>query len=280
MKYDLGTFNWDFITHFMKILDNSKAFSTLILICAVLLVRGLIILWLEKHTDLEQHQVVRWRHRIRYVALGFVIVAILIIWAPQLRTLALSAIAVIAAIVVVLKETVTCLTGTLIRASVEGARIGGRIIIDDVHGDVTATDILSTTVLEVNENGQRTGKTITLPNSLFLTKPATTESSEERRFTLLMVSIPLKRDDDWQATEALLLAKGKAISESYLKDAKKHFGRFGRKYGFNAPGPEPKVLIDWDRPDEISLHLRLAVPFSEQNAMRQDILRTVLLGKI
>lgn len=262
------------------ILSNSKGFSSLVLICVALLVRGLVILWLEKHTDISQHNLLQWRQRIRYITLIFTIVGMLIIWAPQLRTFALSIVAVAAALVVALKEIITCITGALIRTSVEGARIGGRIHIflpgTSVHGDVIALDILSTTILEVNDNGQRTGKTIVFPNSMFLLHPATTESIDNRRYVLIEVCVPVSKEQNWQTIETKLLSAAQAKIEPYLSDAKKYFQRFDRKYGFRAPGPEPKILLEWVDPQRLNLNLRMAVPVTEQNAIRQELIRAAL----
>lgn len=276
-NFDAASWSWEHLSRLWTVQDGNLA-STLVLIVGALLLRWVINLWLARHTEFSHYTVMRWRHRLRYMVLIFILVAILVIWAPQLRAFAVSIVAVAAALVLAFKELITCLTGSIIRASVEGARLGGRLELNDVRGDVAATNILSTTVLEVNENGQRTGRTIVLPNSLFLTKNAITITDDDRRYVLLLATIPLNREDDWQEAERLLLAIGNEVISPYLKDAKKHFARFDRKYGFNAPGPEPKVLIDWKEADKIELGLRMAVPVSEQNAVRQRVLREVLAG--
>lgn len=255
---------------------DSKTVSTAALILAVFLTRSAVAAWLEKNNEIAPHLINRWQQRLRRITLSVILVLILIIWAPELRTFAVTLVAVAAAIVIALKEIITCFTGAIIRTTVEGARIGGRIIINNVHGDVAATDLMSTTILEVNEYGQRTGRTIVLPNSFFIGNATITEAAEDRKFVLMVISIPALRDSDWQSIENILMETGKRISEDYIREAKKHFARFNRRYGFNAPGPEPKVLIDWNEPERITLNLRLAVPVTEQNAKRQEVLRAVL----
>ena len=255
---------------------SSKTVSTILLLMLAILLRWLITVWLEKDSSLPQPTIILWRQRVRYMALMFVAMALLVIWAPQLRAFAVSIVAVAAALVLAFKELITCLTGAVIRASVEGAKIGGRITLKGVHGDVVGMHILSTTLLEVNEFGQRTGRTVVIPNSQFLTEGAYTETVDEHKYVLMVISIPLHRHDDWQPVQDKLLQVGTLLSEPYIREAKKRFAQFNRKFGFNAPGPEPKVLIDWQKPDEIMLNLRMAVPVTEQNSMRQEILRAVL----
>lgn len=255
---------------------DSKSISTVVLIMAAVLTRSIIVAWLEKNTDMPPHVVIQWRQRLYRATLLLIVILVMVIWAPELRTFAVTLVAVAAAIVVALKEVITCFTGGIIRATVEGAHIGGRIVIGDVHGDVAATDLMSTTILEVNDYGQRTGRTIVLPNSFFINTATITETADDRKYVLMMVGVPLRRTDNWPHAEKILLEIGQEITEPYLKEAKKHFARFNRRFGFNAPGPEPKILLDWDDPEKITLNLRVAVPVTEQNAKRQEILRKVL----
>lgn len=259
---------------------DSKTISTVILVFAAILTRSIIVAWLEKNTDLAPHVINQWRQRLYRITMLLIVILIVVIWAPELRTFAVTLVAVAAAIVVAFKEVITCFTGGIIRATVEGAHIGGRIIVNypggHIHGDVAATDLMSTTILEVNDYGQRTGRTVVLPNSFFINNATITETADDRKYILMMVGIPLKRTDNWVKVEQVLLDVGKVITEPYIKEAKKHFARFNRRYGFNAPGPEPKILIDWDDQEKITLNLRLAVPVTEQNAKRQEILRAVL----
>jgi hypothetical protein len=256
-------------------LDN-KSISTVVVVLGGLLVRSVIVAWLQKTSDLPPHIIIRWKQRLYQLMLLAILLLLMVIWAPELRTFAVTLVAVAGALVVIFKDLITCFMGSFIRASVEGAHTGGRIIINGLHGDVAATDLMSTTILEVNDYGQRTGRTIVLPNSFFISHSTLTESADDRKYVLMMIPIPAKRGDDWASIEKHLIQIGRGISEPYIKEAKKHFARFNRRYGFDAPGPEPKILIDWADSEKITINLRMAVPVTEQNALRQKILRSVL----
>jgi small-conductance mechanosensitive channel len=256
-------------------MDN-KSISTVVVVLGGLLGRSVIVAWLQKSTNLPPHIINRWKQRLYQLTLLAILILLMVIWAPELRTIAVTLVAVAGALVVIFKELITCFMGGFIRASVEGAHTGGRILIHDLHGDVAATDLMSTTILEVNDYGQRTGKTIVLPNSFFISHATVTESADDRKYVLMMVPIPAKRGDNWPQIEKYLLQLGQEISDPYIKEAKKHFARFNRRYGFDAPGPEPKIMIDWNDSEKITISLRMAVPVTEQNALRQQILRSVL----
>lgn len=263
------------LARFWNALD-SKTVSSVLVVVAVLVLRWVIVAWMYNSQNVPAHVRNQWKHRIRYITLLFSLVALLIIWAPELRTFAVSIVAFAVALVIAFKEFITCILGAVVRANVEGAEIGGRIHINGVRGDVVSSDLLSTTLLEVNEYGQRTGKTVVLPNSLFIGNPATTESDGDRKYVLLTVGVPMKRGDDVLGMEKTLLEVGKALSDPYMKDAKKHIARFNRKYGFDVPDPEPRIMFDLDDPEKVTVNLRMVVPVSEQHKKRQQILRAVI----
>jgi len=255
---------------------GSKTLSTVVLILLALVVRSVVATWLDKADHMAPPLLIQWKQRLQRATLLVIALMVLVIWAPELRAFAVTLVLVASAIVVAFKEVITCFTGSFIRTAVEGARVGGRIVINGVHGDVAATDLMSTTILEANEYGQRTGRTVVLPNSFFIGHPTITETADDRKYVLMTAGIPVKREDDWQAIEDALMECGHMISDSYIKEAKKHFARFDRRYGFNVPGPEPKVLIEWKEPTVIILNLRMAVPVTEQSSTRQEIYRYVL----
>lgn len=257
-------------------LDSSKSISTIVLVLMALIIRSIIAAWLDKNEKMPPHVLNTWKMRLQRTIVFLIIIMIVVVWAPELRTLAVTLVAVAMAIVIALKEIIMCFTGSIIRSTAEGARIGGRIVINGVHGDVAATDMMSTTILEVNDYGQRTGRTIVLPNSFFINYPTTTETGGDRKYILLTVGIPIKRNDDWQTIETILQEIGQQIADPYIKEARKHFGRFNRRYGFNVPEPDPTVLIDWHDPEKITINLRVAVPANEQDTKRQEIWREVL----
>lgn len=264
-----------YLVKFWQGLD-SKSISTFVIVLGVLVLRAGLIRWMERHTDISPYLVNKWRQRLRNIALGFILLSVVVIWAPELRTFAVTMVAVAAAIVIAFKELITCLIGTVVRGNVEGARIGGRIILNNAHGDVVSTDLLSTTVLEVNENGQRTGRTIVVPNSMFINNITVTEAADDLKYVLMNIDIPVMRNDDWQAVENVLLHVSQEITEPYIKEAKKYFARINRRYGFSMPGPEPRILIQWNDATKITLSLRLAVLVGDENKIRQQVLRAAL----
>ena len=255
---------------------NDKAASSCIIVVTILVLRWVVVAWLYNSQNVAAHVRNQWNNRIRYITLSVMLAILLIVWAPEIRTFALSIVAFAVALVIAFKEFITCIMGAFVRASVDGAEIGGRIALNGIRGDVVSNDLLSTTLLEVNEYGQRTGRTVVIPNSMFVGNAATTESDGDRKYVLLTVGIPMKRSDDILGMEKILLEVGRNLSDPYMKDAKKHIARFNRRFGFEVPNPEPRVMFDLNDPENVTVNLRMVVPVAEQHKKRQQIFRAVL----
>jgi small-conductance mechanosensitive channel len=69
------------------------------------------------------------------------LLGLVLIWAPQLWTFALSLAAVAVEIVVATKEMILCISGSLMRASPRAFSVGDWIEVADVRGEVTASPL-------------------------------------------------------------------------------------------------------------------------------------------
>ncbi|MFT5604801.1 MAG: small-conductance mechanosensitive channel [Paracoccaceae bacterium] len=121
------------------------AASTLLLIVAVITLRALswrFIRRIVNAAELRRKWLVQSRN-------GLVLLGLVIIWGEELRTLALSIVALAVAFVVATKELILCITGSIIKTASCSFDIGDRIQIKDYCGDVIDHNLLATTLLEV-----------------------------------------------------------------------------------------------------------------------------------
>lgn len=202
----------------------------------------------------------------------------IIVWAAELKTFALSLVAVTAAIVIATKELLLCISGSLLRSSSDIYSIGDRIEIQDLRGDVVDFTLFTTTLLEVgpgDTSHQHTGRAVVIPNSLLLSNPVVNETYTDD-FVLHTMSVPLDEDDDWQGAESALLEAAHHECESFIKDAKKHFERINRETGLEPPKTDPRVSLQVPEPGRIDLLLRIPVPARRKGRVEQAILRRFL----
>ena len=249
-------------------------------VLAVLLVRTLGVRWVFR-TKLSSDTKLRWRAQIRNATVIAILLGFTLIWAEQLRTLALSVVAIAAAIAITTKEISACFLGSFVRASGRSFEIGDRVQIGDVRGDVVDIGPMTTAILEVGVPGSihaRTGRVVTIPNSKFLNTDVFNET-KGHAFVLHVVRIPLAKDDDWSGAEARLERLGQAACEEYFEDAATSMNRIALERGVPAPRIEPSVYIDPVEPGRVDLLLRIPVLARERDEIGQRITRQFLAGR-
>ncbi len=216
----------------------------------------------------------RWMVMTRNTAILILLLGLVIIWAQQLQTLALSLVAISLALVISVKELLLCVGGEILRSSTRLFTVGSRIQVNGVRGDVIDLNLLTTTVMEVGPGQaahQYTGRAVLLPNSLFLSHPVYNETFT-RRYVLHQFSVAVRPEAWAVATRAMEEATGE-VSGPYLKGARRHIEALGEREGLDTPSAGPEVSLGMTEPDRVRLIVRVAVPSREKNKMEQAILR-------
>ncbi len=201
-----------------------------------------------------------------------------VLWAEQLQTVAFSLAAIAAALVVATKELILCLSGTLLRVSAKTFRLGDRIEIQGIRGDVIDIGPMTTTLLEVGPDlsiHKLTGRTVVLPNSLFLSTPVYNETFTER-YVLHTTNIEVPLDSDWSAIERRLLKAAHAECDDFLDEARSNMERVGNKHGLAPPDVTPKVWLSTRGTEKLELTLRFPSPIRGRGRTEQAILRRYL----
>lgn len=148
--------------------------ASLLLLAGVLIARVIAIRFVRARVEMPAHIQRRSVSAVKNATLILLLVGLALIWAPQLRTFALSLTAVAVALVVATKELILCLSGALLRATSRPFSVGDWIEIGAIRGEVIDHDMLSTRVDAFPADPgafHRTGEVVTIPNSLFLSTP-------------------------------------------------------------------------------------------------------------
>lgn len=250
--------------------------STLILLFALIVFHSVVARFIRRQvssSELRRRWLVQWRNGLVLLFLvGFVM-----IWGEELRTLALSIVAIAVAFVVATKELILCITGTLLKTGSRSFDIGDRIQVKDFRGDVIDQNLLATTILEVGPGKlthQRTGRMTVIPNALFVSEAVINESFTQE-YVLHVFIVPFKREENWQAARVAFEGAAQRHCEPFLNNARRHMVRFSRQRGLDAPPVEPRVTLQVPTAGEIHLVVRMPVKARERNALEQTILTEV-----
>jgi len=250
--------------------------SSFMLLVVVLVLNSLISRFIRRTVDASELRR-KWLVQSRNGIILIFILRLILIWGEELRTLALSVVAIAVAFVVATKELILCVTGSLLKAGAGSFNIGDRIQVKDFRGDVIDQTLLATTILEVGPGKlthQRTGRMAVIPNALFVSEPVINESYT-RQYVLHVFTVPFKRTDNWQAAQQALLATTLKHCQPYLENARLYLQRLNYERGLDSSLVDPRVTIQLPSATEIHLVVRFPVRATQRSYIEQLILSEV-----
>lgn len=210
-------------------------------IVIVWLLRALLIALIRRRNVILRDMDRRIIGSIRNVAVVIIMFTVLIIWLPQIQRFALSITAVAVAVVVATKELISCITGTLLRQLTKPFTIGDWIRTGDFFGEVSEESLLTTTILELDPQFCRyTGRTLAIPNSLFLTAAIRNQNFLKRYIFHSQVltteprGFPFDKQDDLRARIAQVCAP-------FAETAARYNALLERRSGVDIPNADVEV---------------------------------------
>ena len=95
---------------------------------------------------------------------------------------------------------------------------------------------------------------------------------------LLIITVPIERDANWQQAEEALLRAANEVCAPYLEKARSYMKGLERQHSLDAPGVEPRVQIQLPDPKWIDLVLRTPIPARRRGRMEQEIIKRYLVN--
>jgi small-conductance mechanosensitive channel len=157
-------------------------------------------------------------------------------------------------------------------------RIGDRIRIGNVVGDVLDINLLRTTVMEIGEwvkADQYTGRVVSLANRVVFSDPVF-NYTQHSRYLWDEIMIPVTYDTNWRRAVEIILRKGQELTSPFHANARAEFEEMIKKYPSLHEVPvEPSVYIimtdNW-----IELTLRYIVEVRNRRAVKGQIYSELL----
>ncbi len=259
-------------------IEIQKVILSLILLATLLLLRFLALRWLNRFTFAATEDKRRWIVSLRNAFFAVFILGLIIIWAMELQSIALSLAAVAVALVLALKEIFLCISGGFMRTSSRAFGIGDRIEVAGLRGDVIDENLLVTTLLEIGPgelSHQYTGRSVTFPNALLFSHAVTNETYTDD-YVLHPFIVPMKLSEPWQRAERILLEVAREECAPFFKEAQKHMDEIGRRRSLETPDVHPRVTLHLPEPGRVDLLVRIPAPARKKGRIEQLILRRLL----
>lgn len=262
-------------------LETEFAFSLLMslaLIAGIFTIRWLLKqLWLSR-LDLTAADRRRWRSNSRNLALVVCIFALAFVWGPELRTFALSLVAVAAALAIATKELLLCLVAAIYRAATGSIKVGDWIVIDQPNRH-TAGEVIDMTLLSIKiqelcvrpAQSMHGGRLVVVPNSVLLTEPLINESNLGH-FCLETARVCVSSAEEVEAAKSNLLEAAREVCARY----EDKIGRFTRKLDdlleADVANIGPRVLVEYRSPTHVDLTVYYWAPLQRRTSLYEALL--------
>lgn len=256
------------------LLTHKLIFSAIILAVMIVLRRVALAQIRGDGAFLSEHQR-KWMSSTKNGTFVVTLFILFVLWQPEISEFALSVAAIAVAIVVASKEIILCFTGSIQRASSRSFRIGDWIEVGKLSGEVIEHNMMATVIQEIDlQNGRYhyTGKTATLPNSMFFTFTVKNLNFMKRYvFHNFSIVVP-----DFVNLYPLLPVLNSRIEEhfSHFIDVARRYNAMIEKHaGVDLPSADPHIDITSTATGEQIVNVMIFCPTERATELEQLIRR-------
>lgn len=279
----LGNIPIDFAAvEWKALLSYGAIFTSVILMVVIGVIRGILIRYIRKDAEVLDKEQRRWIIRIKNTAAILILIGMVLIWAPQLHTFAISIAAFAVALVIATKEMILCLVGAVLRTTSQPFNVGEWITVDNLTGEVIDLDAFSFRLQEVDMDGKTyhfTGRTVTIPNSvLFTTKIVNANFFKNYIFEDVRVSVQFTDIDPAAALDELKMIVEKHF-EPFRKDAIAFNRKIRKRAAVDIGTAEPVYDLTTSDLGHYQFHVRVFVPTGRAAGLGAEI-STEFLSRI
>jgi small-conductance mechanosensitive channel len=255
-----------------------QVLATVLLLALVYAAFAALKYWIGKRVKRPEARQSYWG-LVRNVAILLGTALIGAVWLEELKTVSLLLTGLFAALLVANREIFLGLAGRILLASAEPYRIGDRIRINDLCGDVIDIGLLTTRLMEVAYDGvelQSTGRILTIPH-IWLADHAVVNSTIGHAYVWDEISLAFPLDVDGAAVARLLEGEATTLLGPELAEAQHEVDRLAQVYASRSPPVAPiayaRVMYHVSGHQVLQLTLRFSVP----TRRRRDLSSRVLL---
>jgi small-conductance mechanosensitive channel len=222
-----------------------------------------------------------YRHLARYAAVLGGIVALIVVWRSAIGHLALFGGLLVAGLAFALQEVIGSIAGWFNIVSGGIYRVGDRVEIAGVKGDVIDITLLRTKVLEMGSSlpeeptwvggRQSTGRIVSISNKATFEQP-TYNYSSFFEFVWEEVRIPVPYRADWRAAERIMVEEAERVSAT--EGAREAIRIMRERFPMPQHELDPKVYVtltdNW-----IELAARFVIPVRQSRTIHDRLARAI-----
>jgi small-conductance mechanosensitive channel len=222
-----------------------------------------------------------YRHLARYGAVLIGAVALLVVWRSIIGHLAIFAGLLAAGLAFAMQEVIGSIAGWFNIVSGGIYRVGDRVEIAGVKGDVIDITLLRTKVLEIGSSQpdeptwvggrQSTGRIVSISNKATFEQP-TYNYSSFFEYVWEELRIPVPYDVDWKAAERIVLEEAERVSAT--EGAREAIREMTARFPIPRHEVDPKVYVsltdNW-----VELAARFVIPVRRSRTIHDELNRAI-----
>ncbi len=256
---------------------TEKLWLSLMLFLVVICIQYILARWIERW-KIKSETKRKWRVTLRNLISLLFVFLLFLTWSTEIKTFALSLVAIAAAVAISVKEFILCFMGGVYKGASGLFKVGDCIEIRSFRGDVLDHNLLSTRLKEVGPGKnfhQYTGREVVFPNSLFLSDTVVNEGRSDS-FVLHTFSVFFKLTPDFAVIEARLKAIAKDVCFPFHQESELYFSKMSRVQMFDEPAHKIKVSVNIPRVSEVEYVVRIPTPIDQRGPIEQKIKKRFL----
>ncbi len=205
---------------------------------------------------------------------NFVMVILLLsLWSNEIQKFAFSIAAFSVAIVLATREFIQCIIGFFYLMSTRPFRIGDWIEVENFVGEVSATDWIKSTLLEVDiTTYQYTGKTLFIPNNKLISSPIKNLNFLKRYATHKFSIVRDQSVNPYLFIETVI-DNAKQYSKDFYEVATRYNQMLERRLDVPIAGPDPQFKISTTELGDTQIEITLFCPTELAIEMEQVIVK-------
>jgi small-conductance mechanosensitive channel len=264
--------------------DNTSVTGRLATTAALIIfafVVAMVIGWLVGRRADDAYTRYYLRKAVRVLIVVALLIALAVVWRPFAGRIGIILGFATAGLAFAMQEVIGALAGWISILTGGHFRVGDRIQMGGVRGDVLDLSPLRTKILEIgsgqSDNSwvrgrQYTGRVVSISNKAIFSEPVY-NSSAAFDYLWEELSIPVPYTNDWQRAEEILREEAQRASSS--ADARRAMEQVRRRYPVGRAEVEPRVFVratdNW-----VELAARFVVPVRNARAVKDEMTRRIL----
>lgn len=230
---------------FFSIYLDSQFIQSCVLIIVFLSLRILFVYLIKRNREILTESQRHWITFVKNFSWLLIVFGLLTIWWPELSNFAISIAAVTLALVIAIKELILCFSGGMLRACTGAFTIGDWVELGTNKGEVIDYDMFSTTLQELDRppnDYSFTGKTIQVPNSVFLSE-SIKNLNFSKRYVFHRFDITIEPHLNIRDIQQWIAVEIERCSGDFIEVARRYNAFIEKRTGVDVPGPEPRIMI-------------------------------------